>query len=97
MGRPIGTTPGASFSRCVLDQTIDLAATSGWYTLPPRLRVPPGQSIETELRLHPPQRARVADYPFEIRVTVDVDQSQGVRGVGRARNDTGGAVERACI
>jgi uncharacterized membrane protein len=37
-----------------------------WYTLPETLRVPARQAEDTELRIQPPARARLATYPFKV-------------------------------
>ena len=42
-----------------------------WYTLPPKVRVPAGEGLETQLRIHPPARAKSGDYLFKVRVAVD--------------------------
>jgi len=45
--------------------------TAGWYTLPPKLRVPVGEGLETQVRIHPSARAKSGDYPFTVRVAID--------------------------
>jgi hypothetical protein len=44
---------------------------AGWYVLPPKLRVPAGETLDTQLLIHPPARAKLGDYPFKVRVAVD--------------------------
>jgi len=44
---------------------------AAWYTLPQRLRVPAGETLETYVALHPPARAGQGDYPFRLRVAVE--------------------------
>ena len=41
----------------------------GWYTLPSRLRVPGGQTLESELRIRPPSEAQTGPQSFTVRVT----------------------------
>lgn len=57
--------------------------TAGWYTLPPKLRVPGGEALETQLRIHPPARAKSGDYPFKVRVNVDEYPDIAVEVQGR--------------
>ena len=42
-----------------------------WYELPARLRVAAGETIDTQVVLHPPVSAGDGVYPFMIRATVD--------------------------
>ena len=44
---------------------------AAWYTLPSSQRVPAGEAIAVELRLHPPAGAQVGDHPFKVRVAIE--------------------------
>jgi len=42
-----------------------------WYTLPAKLRIAPGGSIRTDVRIHPPRGTRSGDYQFRLRVEAE--------------------------
>ena len=44
---------------------------AAWFTHTPRLRVPPGETLETLVALHPPAGAARRDYPYRIKVEVE--------------------------
>ncbi|MGE0686035.1 MAG: hypothetical protein AB7P33_04775, partial [Dehalococcoidia bacterium] len=43
----------------------------GWYTIPSRIRVPAGQTMDYEMRIEPPARARPGDYSFTLTATAE--------------------------
>ena len=62
---------------------------TGWCTVPPALRVPGGEAREAQLRMHPPARAKLGDYPFKVRVAVDghpniAAEAEGTLTISRA-------------
>jgi uncharacterized membrane protein len=64
----------------------------GWYTVPSRVRVPAGQTMDYELRLEPPARARPGDYAFTLNSRVEGVPATETQVAGKL---TVGSTERA--
>lgn len=50
---------------------------AGWFTLPPKLRIPAGEAAEAQINIHPPARARAGDFAFTVRASVEGQHRTG--------------------